>query len=222
MKKARQSGERGSLSRRLILETALRLIDIEGVGGLSMRRLALELGVFPTALYHYVPNKDALVRGVVEIVLAEVELSDHRDREWQGRLRALARAFRGVALAHPRLVPELVAYPEVTLEEYGIYESLYGALEEAGLDPTEVVRASTLLFSYVTGFMLAEVNETLGPLTQAEREDLAALPPEKFPVTSRLSPQISIVDLDGDFEFGMDVVISGFAAAAARGDDGPQ
>lgn len=218
MDKAKQSGKRGSLSRRRILETALRLIDIEGIKGLSMRRLAIELGVFPTALYYYVPNRDALVRGVVEIVLAEVEISDHRDLGWHERLRALARAFRGVAHSHPRLVPELVAYPEATLEEYGIYESLYGALEEAGLDPMEVVRGSTLLFAYVTGFILAEVNETLGPLTQAERKDLADLSSEKFPVTRRLSTQISTVDLDGDFEFGMDVVISGFAATAARGD----
>ena len=125
------------------------------------------------------------LRGVVEIVLADVELSDHRDCEWQGRLRTLARAFRSIAHAHPRLVPELVAYPEATLEEYGIYEVLYEALEKAGLDPAEIVRASTLLFSYVTGFTLAEVNETLGLLTQAERKDLAALPSEKFPVTRR-------------------------------------
>ena len=183
-----------------------------------MRRLALELGVFPTALYHYVPNKDFLIRGVVEIVLAKVELPYCTDRGWQERLRELARAFRSIAHVHPRLVPELVAYPEATLEEYGIYEVLYGALEEAGLGPSEVVRASTLLFSYVTGFTLAEVNETLGPLTQAEREDLAALPPEKFPATHRLAPQISTVDLDGDFEFGIDVIISGFAATAVRGD----
>ena len=222
MKKAKESGKRRSLSRRLILETALRLIDTEGVGGLSMRRLALELGVFPTALYHYVPNKGALMQGVVEVVLADVELSDHTEREWRERLRELARDFRSIAHAHPRLLPELVAYPEATLEEYGIYEAIYEALEEAGLGPAEVARSSTLLFSYVTGFTLAEVNETLGPLTRAEREDLAVLPPEKFPVTRRLAPQISAVDLDGDFEFGMDVIISGFAATVARGNDSSQ
>ncbi len=216
MNKAKESGGRGSLSRRLILKTALGLIDAEGVGGLSMRRLALELGVFPTALYHYVPNKDALVRGVVEVVLAEVELSDYENLGWQERLRSLARAFRGIAYHHPRLFPELVTYPEATLEEYGIYEALYEALEEAGLDPAAVVRSSTLLFSYLTGFTLAEVNGTLGPLSQTEREDLAALPTERFPATRRLAPQISAVDLDADFEFGLDVIISGFAATARR------
>lgn len=209
---------RGSLSRHLILETALHLIDTEGMEALSMRRIASELGVFPTALYHYVSNKAALMRGVVEVVLANVELSGHDERGWRERLHTLARAFRSIAHAHPRLLPQLVAYSEATLEEYGIYEALYDALEEAGLGPEEIVSASTLLFSYATGFTLAEVNGTLGPLTQAEREDLTALPAERFPATRRLAPQISSLDLDAAFEFGLDVIIAGFAATAPRRD----
>ena len=222
MQKVGGGGKRGMLSRRLILETALRLVDAEGVESLSMRRLASELGVFPTALYHYVPSKDALMRGIVEVVLARVELPGRDGRTWQERLRALARSFRGVAHAHPRLLPQLVAYPEATLEEYGIYEALYEALEEAGLDAAEIVRASILMFSYVTGFTLAEVGGTLGPLTKAEREDLASLPREKFPATRRLTPHISGVDLDENFEFGINVLLSGFAATAEQGVGSPQ
>ncbi|MGH3146822.1 MAG: TetR/AcrR family transcriptional regulator C-terminal domain-containing protein [Rubrobacter sp.] len=216
MKQTAEIGGRGSLSRRLILEAALRLIDADGVEGLSMRRLASELGVFPTALYYYLPNKDALIRGVVGLVLARIELPDH-GLGWGERLRKLALAFRRVVRPHPRLLPQLVAYPETTLEEYGVYEALYDALEEAGLGPVEIVRASTLLFSYVTGFTLAEANGTLGPLTRAERDDLDALPPEEFRATRRLAPQISAFDLDADFEFGIDAIIFSLAAKAERG-----
>lgn len=222
MKKAGGEGKRGMLSRRLILETGLRLVDAEGVESLSMRRLASELGVFPTALYYYVPSKEALMRGIVELVLAEVELPGRDGRAWEERIRVLARSFRGVAHAHPRLLPRLVTYPEATPQEYGIYEALYDALEEAGLDAAEVVRTSILMFSYVTGFTLAEASGTLGPLTRAERDDLAGLPHEMFPATRRLTPHISGVDLDENFEFGINILLSGFAATAVRGVESPQ
>lgn len=220
MRKVGEVGVRGSLSRRLILEAGLRLVDVEGMEALSMRRLASELGVFPTALYHYVANKDALVRGIVEVVLAEVEVPGRDARGWQERLRSLARSFRRVAQDHPRLLPRLVTYPEATMEEYGIYEALYEALEESGLGPAEVVRASALLFSYTTGFTLAESKGTLGSLSQVERDELAALPSERFPVTRRLAPQISAADLDADFAFGIDTIISGLKTMAERGGDG--
>lgn len=206
-----EASARGTLSRQLILRTALRVIDAEGMEALSMRRLAAELGVFPTALYHHVENKNALLRGVVAIALAEVELAGHGGGDWSQRLRALVRAFRRLAHAHPRLFPHLVFFPETTLEEYGVYEALYRILGDAGLPPAGVVRASTLVFAYATGFTLAEVSGTLGPLTHAEREDLAALPGERFPTTHRLMARLTAVDLDADFEFGLDVILSGLA-----------
>jgi AcrR family transcriptional regulator len=219
VKKGNGPKARGTLSRQLILRTALRVIDAEGMEALSMRRLAAELGVFPTALYHHVENKDALLRGVVALALAEVELAgqdgNSAGRAWADRLRALGRAFRRLAGAHPRLFPHLVFFPEATLEEYGVYEALYRILEDAGLSPAAVVRASTLVFAYATGFTLAEVSGTLGPLTHAERDDLAALPPGRFPTTHRLMGRLAAVDLDADFEFGLDVIVSGLAAMAA-------
>lgn len=222
MVKGDEASARGTLSRRMILRTALRLIDAEGMDALTMRRLATELGVFPTALYHHVENKGALLRGVVELALAEVALAGEdglAGRDWRQRLRTLAHAFRRLARAHPRLFPHLVFYPETTLEEYGVYEALYRILEDAGLSPAAVVRASTLVFSYATGFTLAEVSGTLGPLTHAERDDLAALPPERFPTTHRLMARLAAVDLDADFAFGLDVIVSGLAGLATTAAD---
>ena len=54
------------LTRERILSTALSMVDEEGIEALSMRRLARELGVDPMAIYHHLPNKRALLSGLIE------------------------------------------------------------------------------------------------------------------------------------------------------------
>ena len=71
--------EDGQISRSRILQTALRIIDRDGVDGLSMRRLSDEVGRDPTVLYRHIPNKAALLDGVAEIVLGQLRV-DTADR----------------------------------------------------------------------------------------------------------------------------------------------
>ena len=67
--------EKEPLSRERIVETALALVDAEGIDALSMRRLGAELGVDPMAIYYYVPNKATLLDAIVEAVMSEIDLS---------------------------------------------------------------------------------------------------------------------------------------------------
>src|ERR1700741_4608926 len=97
----------GPVSRSLILQSALRIIDRDGVDGLSMRRLSVEVGRDPTVLYRHVPNKAALLDGVAEVVLGQLHV-DTADPDWAGQLRTVAHDFRRLALAHPNVVPLLV------------------------------------------------------------------------------------------------------------------
>src|SRR5512132_299771 len=90
----------GKVSRSMILQAALRIIDRDGIDGLSMRRLSDEVGRDPTVLYRHVPNKAALLDGVAEIVLGQLRV-DTSDADWTGQLRAVAHEFRRLALAHP-------------------------------------------------------------------------------------------------------------------------
>ncbi|MBG0826458.1 TetR/AcrR family transcriptional regulator [Planomonospora sp. ID67723] len=209
--------ERQPLSRELILRRALEMIDEAGVEALSVRRLATDLGVFPTALYYYLPTRNAVLRGVVETVLEEMDLTRARTGGWRDRVRALCHALRQVAHAHPRLFPYLASYPESTMQEYRIYEELYRALEEAGLPPVRIVHASTLLFSYTTGFTLAEVNAAIGPPDEAESGQLSALPPAEFPVTHRLAGEIRGLDLEAGFAAGIEVILDGLTGRPAAG-----
>ena len=97
----------------MVLAAALELIDRDGAEGLSMRRLARALHRDPMVLYRHAPNKAALLDGVAEIVLAQLKV-DAADPDWAGELRAIARDYRALALAHPHVVPLLVTRPLAT------------------------------------------------------------------------------------------------------------
>src|SRR6478672_3488849 len=91
------------LSRSVILQTALAIVDRDGVDGLSMRRLSNALSRDPVMLYRHVHNKAAVLDGVVETVLAQLVV-DKTDPDWAAQLRTVAHNFRQDALHIYRLL----------------------------------------------------------------------------------------------------------------------
>lgn len=110
---AHNSSDSGVLTRDRILETALEIIDHNGVGGLSMHRLGKALERNPMALYRHAPNKAALLDGVAEKILEQLVV-DTDDRYWTSQLRSVARSYRRLALTHPHAVLLLVTRPLAT------------------------------------------------------------------------------------------------------------
>ncbi|MBB2745346.1 UNVERIFIED_ORG: AcrR family transcriptional regulator [Microbispora rosea subsp. rosea] len=100
---------RVGLSREKVLAAALALVDREGIAALSMRRLGSELGVEAMTLYYYVPNKDAVLDGLIDMAVSRVTVEPVGPwREW---LRAFAVAIRRELLAHPALLPLVATRP---------------------------------------------------------------------------------------------------------------
>src|ERR1700731_5009664 len=93
----------GQLTRSMILQAALSIVDRDGVDRLSMRRLSDALGRDPVMLYRHVPSKAAVLDGVAEIVLAQLAVNT-ADPDWAAQLPTVARAFRQLALAPPNVV----------------------------------------------------------------------------------------------------------------------
>lgn len=88
------------LSRERALSAALELADKDGIASLSMRKLALELGVEAMSLYHHVANKDDILGGMVDLVFAEIELPAKGD-DWKPAMRDRARSARAAMRRHP-------------------------------------------------------------------------------------------------------------------------
>jgi AcrR family transcriptional regulator len=198
---------RRRLSRRRVLEAAVRFADREGLGSLTMRRLGAELGVEAMSLYNHVPNKGALLDGMVEVLLGEVEIPP-RSKEWEERVRDGYRAFRRLAHEHPNVFPLLVERPPETLDGAWLVEEFLQTLREAGFGTEEALHAFRSLSSYTFGYAMAEIRGfALEP--DGSRLGARALSPEEFPNLCELGPRLENVDHDAEFEFGLDLLLSG-------------
>src|SRR3712207_196487 len=131
---------RRRLSRRRVLEEAVRFADREGLEALTMRRLGAELGVEAMSLYNHVPNKSALLDGMVEVLLGELKIPSENG-DWEERTREGYRAFRRLAHEHPNVFPLLVERPPETLDGAWLVEEFLQTLRDAGFGAEEALRS---------------------------------------------------------------------------------
>jgi AcrR family transcriptional regulator len=199
-----------------IVGAALGLIDRDGLDALSMRRLAAELGLGTMTLYGYFRTKDELLDAVVD-ASATGSLPDlSPDTAWEERLRTIARAWHDGLNRHPSLVELRLRRPILNPEAFRSTEGGIAALIAAGFGPSLAARAFRLLFLYVFGS--AAFNEP--EVSRARRRQVSAailsLPEEEFPVISGMG-ELMADSLGGDdqFEFGLDVLLTGLRARLA-------
>ncbi|MFD6180317.1 TetR/AcrR family transcriptional regulator [Streptomyces goshikiensis] len=144
----RRSEAPSGLDRERITAATVRLLDAEGLGRFSMRRLAAELGVTAMSLYWYVDTKHdllelALDRALGELVLpAAPEPNPEAGNEavtgaapaaWPGRLRVLACGYRKLLVAHPWVAPLTAAYPNIGPHARAFDAALQRLLDATGL-----------------------------------------------------------------------------------------
>lgn len=215
---AAHAGRRGEpLNRQRVLSAALRVVDNEGYEALTMRRLGRELGRDPMALYRYAPNRAALLDGVVEQVLDQLEVPDG-DGDWAAQLRSSTHAFRRLALTHPDVVPLLVTRPPATplgLRSRGVLQHLEQTmtlLTGAGFSPADALRTYRALVALVCGHVLAELQETTpDPEDSADllRIHLRNLPTDEFPHVRGLAGELAHYDGAAELDHGLDVFLAG-------------
>ncbi|HEY6580212.1 MAG TPA: TetR/AcrR family transcriptional regulator C-terminal domain-containing protein [Rubrobacter sp.] len=201
------SERRRPLDRRTILEAAVRFVDGEGLDSLSMRKLGTELGVEAMSLYNHVPNKGALLDGMVEVLLGDLDVPSESEG-WEDRIREAYRAFRRLAHEHPNVFPLLVVRPPDTMDGVWLVEEFLKTLREAGFDPETSLYAFRALSSYASGYAIAEIRGfAMEPA--GSRLGASTLPREDFPSIHELDGRLETVDHDAEFEFGLGLIIAG-------------
>jgi AcrR family transcriptional regulator len=139
------------------VNAALRIADAEGLEALSMRRLGTELGVDPMAAYRHLPNKKALLSGVVDAVLAGADVTTDPSAPWQEQFVQVARAYRRAMLSHSPAVSRLVAItPMSSLESLRIVEHGAAVLIEAGVPLDAAAPAIQAVGQIASGVVLLE------------------------------------------------------------------
>lgn len=146
------------LSRERIVDAAIRIIDRDGIEGLSMRALGRECEVEAMSLYRYVANKDELLDAVQEGIVAQMQLGT-AGPSWLDTLEAAAREFRRVLAQHPRAIA-LFIRPAATRGAFAALEQLWRVLVQAGFDELDAMRAFQSLLAFVVGQALWQFTPT--------------------------------------------------------------
>ena len=170
MPKPADHSDREPLTRERALAAAVVLADAEGLGALTMRRLASTLDVEAMSLYHHVPNKDAILDGMVDLVYAEIDTPSPGE-DWKPALRRRAQSMRAVLLRHPWAI-SLMEARRAGPANLRHHDRLLGCLRTAGFSLAMTGHAAALLDAYTYGFVHEEV--TLPFDTPEETQDLAS------------------------------------------------
>ncbi len=209
---------RRPLTRERVLEAALRLVDEEGLGALTMRALGTRLGVDPMSVYRHVPGKAALRDGIGELLWAELEGSTETDPDWRLSMRSLATAIRRLAREHPNAYPLLLAGKVSPVPGLRLHESHLEALQAAGYDETRAAEILRAVFGYAYGYAAMELSSFCldcdSPTREGDFDTLLALsrtlPDDLPPNLARVARVVCLADLDQQFEFGLKALLAGF------------
>lgn len=202
------------LSRERIVEAAGALVDAEGLGAVSTRRLAAELGVSGPSLYNHFRNKDEILDAVADAVSAQVDLSmfDADDpRDWQRSLHDWAVSYRAALSAHPHIVPVLAQGPGRRPAGLRVADAVFGAMVDAGWPRAQATYIGALMRYFVTG-------SALGSFARGFVDDETAYDPADYPHLGQahlLADRRQQVD-EGAFETGLRALIDGLALQYAQ------
>ena len=207
----RPTGRR-TLNRERVLRAALELADEQGLDALSMRKLGQSLGVEAMSLYNHVANKDDLLDGIVDLVVAEFDSPvDVDGAGWRATLRRCAIAAHAAFLRHPWSAALAESRPQSGPERLRYYDALLGLLRDAGFSDLGAYRANLVLDSYLYGFTLQEVN---WPVPASEASELATdflgrATWEEYPNLVAVADLGASggIDITADFEVGLDALL---------------
>jgi AcrR family transcriptional regulator len=228
-----------------VLETAVALADREGLGALTMRSLARELGIEAMSLYHHVANKEDLLDGVVDVVAAEIQdavgrleplADDAPPSAWKAAMRRQILASRSVLLRHPWASTVLESRTSFSLHVVRYYDSLIGLMRRGGFSYGLVHHAMHALGSRALGFsqeLFEPDGATAGSAAgggAAEGADDAATAmlaqmAEQVPHMVEMLAEVGHDDPGStlgwcddqtEFEFGLDLILDGLDRLAGR------
>lgn len=200
-------GTGGDLTRERIVRAAIDIADIEGMGELSMRRIAMELGVATMSLYRHVPGKDDLLLFMIDAALGEERFPDTRPAGWRAQLELCARLQWTLFRRHPWLAPAMsLTRPQLVPNALAHTNWVLAAFEETGVNLNDRMFIHVMLFGFVRGVATA-----LEPEAEAERETGLTFEEWMESQTQNLelflarNPPLALLPLTerGDFDFDL-------------------
>jgi AcrR family transcriptional regulator len=215
---------RAPLTRERVLQTAVDLADRDGLDAVTMRRLGGELGFEAMSLYKHVANKEAVLDGMVEVVIAEIDLPATA-ADWKEAMRRRAVSARDVLRRHSWAIGLLESRRLTSPTTMRYQDAILGALRSAGFSIEAAAHAFWMLDAYVYGQVVQEANlsgSAPEPTTESAGSDLERIARSEYPNLAAVAEHAlgSPFSFDGEFEFGLELILD--ALAGVRGPGGGQ
>jgi len=221
-----------ALTRERIVAVAIEQIDQNGLTAFSLREVARQLDVYPTAVYWHVPNRDALLAAVVEATMAGVT-PEIGELSWQDWFRELFRRYRKSVQRHPN-VAQLVGAQLVSNASLSplLIDRILTVLLQAGCDESRLVDMYNVVVASMVGFATLEFaplpTDDLAIWTNQLQEKVHDIRALEYPTLARHLPTLanrafivrwqsgSEVPLDSSFDTFVEVTIAGIERMLAK------
>jgi AcrR family transcriptional regulator len=207
---------RARLSKERVLQAAVALAARDGIESLTKRKLADELGAGAMSLYHYVPNKEQLLDGMVDIVFSEIELPS-TDVDWKTAMRTRAISTREALGRHPWAIGLMEGRTNHGPANLGLHNAVLGCLRAAGFSVEMTVHAYSVQDAYIYGFALQERDmppesaDDFAAEAQRQMREYQAVLAEYPHLVEVVGGHVakSGYDYAAEFLFGLDLILDG-------------
>jgi AcrR family transcriptional regulator len=204
------------LSRDRILEAALGLADQGGIESLTMRKLGQELGFEAMSLYNHVANKDDLLDGILDLVLAEMELPSPGG-DWVTAVRSSAISVHEALRRHTWAGSLVMAPERIRPARLQYIDALLGRLREAGFSADATYNAYHVLDGHIFGFSQWEASHSYPDLDVSDMVEMfeATITTDAYPYLHEHGKQhfTEGPHRGSAFELGLDLILDGLKRA---------
>jgi Tetracyclin repressor-like, C-terminal domain len=164
------------------------------------------------SLYKHVANKDAILDGIVDLVVAEIALPSPGER-WKAAMRRRGISAHQVLLRHPWACLLLMSRVNLGPAMLGYVDATLGTLRKAGFPIELADYAWNTMDSHIYGYTLQELTHPFEPAQYPEAAEtyLPQLPPGRYPHLTELTVHVMEGHYDGvpEFTFGLDLILDG-------------
>lgn len=210
MSTIRKPGPEPRYTRSQVAERALALLDAHDPGGLTMRRLAADLGMSTMALYRYFPDREALIDAAVEVAAPDVTLPEPGAAPWREQLADLARQLYQAGVRHPAIARERFSRPLQSPSAMKVTDRAIALLLQAGLAKRDAVAAFKFLLIHTFGAAAITAGESRAAVRRSASHAHHAIPADMFPAMAYVAPELdAALGSDDAFELGLIILLDG-------------
>jgi AcrR family transcriptional regulator len=217
MAKRNEASVREKLSRESIVSAALELADREGLGAVTIRRVAQDHHVTPMALYWHIKDKDELLDGIAERLFSDVVLPDTSKSDWHVQLRESLDTFLTAVRPHPAVAELTMTRMLASDAGLTVADHVLGLLRSARFSEEQAAEVGSYLLCSIITLVTSEPGrghlldkETREEAIRGKKATLRALSPSRYPYVSASADALaSCADEDSYYARGLDLLVHG-------------